>query len=375
MKKGYKKLLLFEVILLIVLILNSFVWNILNEYGMVVFLLISIMVFKLLFGFEKDRHRYIKDIIFELLIVLLVSFLLYYLFGILIGFYKANNYYTFNGIKTFILPTILFIVLKEFLRYQILTKSEGSKLLIIATTLLFIFLDISTTIYYENLTTMSDMFMFIALTFLPSVSNNIVCSYISSKFGYKPNILWLLVTDLYIYLLPIIPNPNEYILSIIRFVFPFIIAYRVYLFIDKAEDKEIDRDYNKTNKLSLIFPTIVVVTLVYFTSGYFNYYALAIASGSMEPNIHKGDVVVVEKIEDKFSSIEEGEVIAYKYGDVIVVHRVVNIVEDNGEYYFYTKGDANTNEDNYAIREEMVIGVVNFRIPYIGLPTVWFNEL
>ena len=77
MKKGYKRLLFFEIIIFLILILNSFVWNILKEYNMVIFLIISIIIFKMFIGIEKDRHRYIKDIIFNIVIFLLASFLVY----------------------------------------------------------------------------------------------------------------------------------------------------------------------------------------------------------------------------------------------------------------------------------------------------------
>ena len=114
--------------------------------------------------------------------------------------------------------------------------------------------------------------------------------------------------------------------------------------------------------------------MVYFTSGYFHYYAIAVASGSMEPKIHKGDIVIVEKIDKNYSSIKEGQVLVYKYNNVVIVHRIVKIVENNGKYYFYTKGDANASADNYEIPEQNVIGITNVYIPYVGLPTVWLNE-
>ena len=58
----------------------------------------------------------------------------------------------------------------------------------------------------------------------------------------------------------------------------------------------------------------------------------------------------------------------------MVVHRIINILEENGEYYIYTKGDANVSPDNYAVEESMIMGTVVVKIPYVGLPTVWLNE-
>ena len=95
----------------------------------------------------------------------------------------------------------------------------------------------------------------------------------------------------------------------------------------------------------------------------------------MTPNILKGDIVVIKKIDGDYSKLKKGQVIAYKYDNVIIVHRLINIIEEKGTYYFYSKGDANEKEDNWVINEDMIIGVVNVKIPYLGLPTVWLNEL
>ena len=134
MKKSYKKLIIFDIILAIILILNSFILNILgNYYYMDIFLLLLLIAFKFIFGLEKDGHRYIKDIIVNMTIVYLISFILYYVFGIFIGFNKTDNFLTFYGIRTFIVPYIIMIIIREFLRYQMLTKTEKSKSLTIVT--------------------------------------------------------------------------------------------------------------------------------------------------------------------------------------------------------------------------------------------------
>ena len=374
MKKGYKKLLIFQLILLVIFIFNSFVSSILTKYNQIIFLIIILIFFKFLFGFEKDRHRYIKDLILETIIFLLTYFIIFYLSGIIIGFAKTTNYYTLSGFIDFIIPLVLSIILKEYLRYMMLTKSEYCKLLNVTTVILFIIFDVSNAIFYNSFSNNYDSFMFISLTLLPAIGNNIVCSYISRSSGYKPVILYLLCINLYQYLLPIIPNPNEYLLSVINLLVPFSYGFSIYRFYSRVKDEDILRDYNKKKINSLIPALIISIIAVYFTSGYFKYYMVAIASGSMTPNINKGDVVIIEKT-NKYDEIEVGQVMAYKYNNVIVVHRVIRKINDDGSYYFYTKGDNNLDEDNYPIKEDMVIGVVDVKIPYIGIPTVWLNNL
>ena len=374
MKRGYKRLLFFEMFLFIILILNSFVWNILSNYMMIIYLIIVILLFKLFFGFEKDRHRYLKDIIMEFVIFLLTFFVLYYLLGIIIGFARTGNYYTLYGVEKFIFPTICYIILRELLRYGIMCKAQGNRLLIIITIILFILLDISNTFYLNDFSTSYKVLVFIGLSLLPAISNNIVFSYFTLKMGYKPIIFYALIMGLYQYLLPIIPNPDEYLSSVINFLLPIILCYRLYLFYKKDMDEEVMRDYHRKRFFPLLIPLFIVIVLVYFSSGYFRYWAIAVATGSMRPVINKGDVVIIKKI-DNYDTLKKGDVIAFHYNNVMIVHRIINIVEDRNDMYFYTKGDANEEDDNFAIKKNMIVGVVNNRIPFVGMPTVWLNEL
>ena len=374
MKKGYIKILIFQIVLFVILILNSFVSDILSGYKFILFLLGALGIFKLFFGFEKDRNRYTKDIIFEMVIILLVYFILIYLLGVVIDFAKISDYYNWYGLKTYIIPLIITIILKEILRYMMLKKSEGCKLLFITTIVLFIFVDISEAIYYNGFKTGYDTFIFIALSLLPAISSNIVFNYLAVQSGYKPIIFYLLITRLYVYLIPIIPDLNEYLTAIINFILPIIMGYKLYNFFQKENDEDIDREYNKKRIGVWVLPGILTLVIVYFTSGYFHYYALAIATGSMEPKISRGDIVIVEKIEDRIAELEVGRVIAYKHNEVVVVHRINKIVEEDNERFFYTKGDANNHVDNYVVKENEIIGTVDFAVPYAGLPTIWLNE-
>lgn len=376
MKKSYVKLYLIELLLFFIFILNSFVSSILNQYNMVIFLVVAIIIIKLMFGIERDRHRYTKHVMIEIIIYLLFYFILYYISGLFFSFARTGNYYTWYGLKNFIVPAALIVISKEILRNMILTKSEGNKMLIIVTCILFVFLDITNAIYYNRFETKYETFLFIALYLLPAISSNALCTYISIKNGYKPVILYLMILRLYPYLLPIVPNPSQYIVSVIDFAAPFLLWRRIYLFYQKEQDREVSRDYHqKRHIIPLITALILVGIMVYFTSGYFHYHAIAVASGSMNPNVKKGDVVVIEKIEGNYDLLQEGQVIAYRYDGVIIVHRLIKITKYKDHYYFYTKGDANSREDNWTVEEDMIIGIINYKVSYIGWPTVWLNEL
>lgn len=375
MKRSYKKLIIFDIIVIIILALNSFILNILgNYYYMDIFLLLLLITFKFLFGFEKDRYRYIKDIFANIIIILLISFIIYYIFGIFIGFYRTTNYLTVFGFKTFIFPFVLMVIMREYLRCQMLNKTEKSKILTITTFIVFVLLELSPSFASTNTSGIYGKFMFAALTVLPVISNNIVCTYIAKKVGYKVNIFWLLVANLYTVFIPIAPNDGLYIQSLIKFLYPYILMYNTYSFYKKRENNAPISYVKKRIYFEIPILAIIVFGLAYFVSGFFRYYAIAVATGSMNPNIKVGDVVIVDQHKD-YKKLEVGDIIAYEYGKVVIVHRLCDIVVVSEDYYFYTKGDANEEKDNYIIYPNTIIGDVKVKIPYIGLPTVWLNKV
>lgn len=375
MRTGHKKLLVFEIMILTVLLINSFVSNILSNYYMPIFLLATLILFRIAFGYTRPTKRYVKDIIFDIVILLIIFFILFYILGIFIGYARIDNYLTWYGFKTFIFPLVFTLILRELLRYQIISKCDDNKILIIATVILFIIFEISNTLYFSDLKSGYGIFIFIAMYLLPAISTSISCTYISKKIGYKPVLLYLFVIELYQYIIPIIPNPDKYLTSVIHLVLPIVLLLRVMRFFKFEEDEVQDSRAKKSSPIGIVISAMLIITIVYFTSGYFKYYAVAVATGSMEPNIKVGDIVIIEQMKKDYDKLEIGDVLAFKYNGVIVVHRIVNKIKKGDEYFFYTKGDNNGAQDNYVISPDSIVGVVNHKIDYLGLPTVWLNNL
>ena len=97
-------------------------------------------------------------------------------------------------------------------------------------------------------------------------------------------------------------------------------------------------------------------------AGYVPYVVL---SGSMEPAYAKGSICYAKSVDPDI--IQEKDVIVFPYSsgsEKMVVHRVVSIDKDAKEYK--TKGDANANEDSFAVGFANLKGKVDFGIPLIG---------
>lgn len=376
MEKNYIKLIIFDIVLIILLLLTIFLPVKLNYYHVVLFLVVLIILFKVIFGTKANDCRFVRDMNYNFIIIFLSFFLIYYLLGIIVGFVKTENYFTLEGILNFVLPYILFITIKEYLRYQMINKIPKFRLNKILVCLLFILVDLILYVDTHTFKNNSSLFMFIIVNCFPAISSSIVCSYISDKVSYKSNIFWLLIFNLYGFVIPIVPDTGLYLGALIKFLFPFVILYSVYSYFRK-------RNRNipiKEKKLSIKYLFIEIMlylfglTMIYFTSNLFRYSTIAIASGSMVPEFYRGDVLIIDKKFD-ISKLKEGQVIAYKYNSTMIVHRIKQIERVDGEYFIYTKGDANDFTDNYVIYENMVVGIAFHKIPYIGLPTIWISEL
>ena len=84
-------------------------------------------------------------------------------------------------------------------------------------------------------------------------------------------------------------------------------------------------------------------------------------TGSMEPTIPVGSVVVIKPVDPE--TLKIGDIICFKLSEPSsVTHRIFNITDEG----FTTKGDANEDPDQWTVKKENVIGKVVLTIPYIG---------
>ena len=97
----------------------------------------------------------------------------------------------------------------------------------------------------------------------------------------------------------------------------------------------------------------------------------------MEPTIKVGDVIYVDKsYHSKIDRIKEQDIIVFKINGNIYCHRVIKINQNNGNILLVTKGDREGQAiDTWTVTKNELIGRVDFRLKYIGLPSVWLKNL
>ena len=81
-------------------------------------------------------------------------------------------------------------------------------------------------------------------------------------------------------------------------------------------------------------------------------------------NIAGGDMIFAQDVD--VQKLEVDNIILFKQGKSLVLHRIVEI-DDSGEMRsFITKGDANNTEDSKPVLEDAVVGIYKMRVPKLG---------
>ena len=123
----------------------------------------------------------------------------------------------------------------------------------------------------------------------------------------------------------------------------------------------------RVGRFAAILFLILIATGSLFTiiSPFFGWRSEVVISGSMEPALQTGSVVVVQPVGPEY--IRTGDIMMYSSPDKksLTTHRVVKI-ESEPNLRFITKGDANNNPDIMPIEPDHVVGIVAFNLPYLG---------
>ncbi len=88
--------------------------------------------------------------------------------------------------------------------------------------------------------------------------------------------------------------------------------------------------------------------------------ASMVLTGSMEPEISAGDLIVVKETDEFYVD----QIIVFRTGNTPTVHRIIAIDEETG--MITTQGDANNTADD-PITTDVIKGEVIFVVPYVGI--------
>ena len=95
---------------------------------------------------------------------------------------------------------------------------------------------------------------------------------------------------------------------------------------------------------------------------------LIVLTDSMYPEIKSGDLIICDTA--TAADVKQNDVISFfdpaGNGTSIVTHRVIEIVEEDGQTKFRTRGDNNNTEDKMLVPAENIVGIYKMRIAGAG---------
>lgn len=338
------------------------------------FLLVLFFISYFLLGFQKNKMNSIrKETSTMIVICVLLYFILIYGIGFFTGFLK--NSYSMNIITMIgnVFSPLFIIIFEELFRYNLIRANKDKKYIVVLTAACLIIFDLCINLFIKDYA-FDVIFVQITTIGLPIFVKHCVMTYLSLELGYIPILFYRIMVEIYIYIVPVIPDIGNYFISMLGIIMPLIIFVYCSRML-KEYYNGVERDFaKKMFSIADVPIALIIVVLMILVSGVFRYQLIGVASGSMNPVIKKGDAVMIDQ-KILVNDLKTGDIIAYKKDNLIIIHRIVNINIEDDIVIFSTKGDANNTEDDIKLNIDDIKGKVIFDVPYIAWPSVYLSEL
>ena len=220
-----------------------------------------------------------------------------------------------------------------------------------------------------------DRFIFAASTVLPTLADSAVRSALVLFGGMGASVLYAGAIGVFQHVFPFLPDLPWLASSAIGLCFP--IFFLLYLREQFRGEEYGARTERQRVSFAWYAELLCAVAFYWFCIGVFPVYPTVILTGSMEPGIHPGDVILVRKLssEEELDMLSAGTVISYHRDKISITHRILEIREDEaGNRQFITKGDNNASADTAPVSPNQIAGRVIRVVPRIGIPVLLLNS-
>lgn len=324
-------------------------------------------------GMKKNKlQTYLKEIpkLYLLCLIMGASYLFtYIMLGVIQGFGKNPFDVSPRGIFLNLLRIIPYIICSEMIRDRYINsrRSHEQKSAVIFSALIFTLLDQNPReIFNIAALNTEGAIKLIGGSLLPGFMLNSSLSRIIVLGGWKSTLIIRVFFDCSNYFFKVLPDLDWLTKAVLGIVFPIIIAEIICNKVSKKNDKKM-KIKDKSNPIETAVTYITAISIVWFSVGVFPVFPTLILTGSMEPLIMPGDVVIMRNATNE--EIEIGDIIQFYTGDYFVIHRVVEVVGDK----YRTKGDNNNVEDKNLVAKEQIKGKYIFHVPKIGEATLYLK--
>lgn len=321
------------------------------------------------------RQRHHSFIIQLCLIFSMIYIFIYMLSGFIFSFGDSPYSQDFSALCVNILRSFITIFTYEYFRFLLLYNNKNKHNRILYYSIISIAFTILNINFNSLLTinTFKEFTIIFIQSLLPIIITQFFLTYLSSNAGWLPAFVYIFIVQTFFYFPPILPNLNWLVEGLVNFILPscfFITLISITKYIDKKPSRQ---PYSKENFTGLVITLIFSILLIWFTSGLFPLYPSVIATGSMEPLIKPGDVIIIEKIsKDNVKNLTEGDIIQFTSNNATICHRIIEVIEPVSKYR--TKGDNNNVADSEILTVDHIQGIVRTHVPYIGWPTLLIKK-
>lgn len=297
--------------------------------------------------------------------------------GLLYGFGKSPYSRSIIGILLNILTVGTMVAARETARsYFVNSFIKKEKLVVFLLIALFMTMLEYPLSKFERLNDTEALVKFVAQYLVPDFCQNLFATYLAFLGGSIPAAAYMGILKAFHWLSPILPNLKWIITALIGIMCPvfFLTAMQnIYLKEIRAVKKS---DSDNESPISWMITCILSIGIVWFSVGVFPIYPSVIATGSMEPLIMPGDVILVEKImkEEDTEELNKGDIIQFRMEDFLVSHRIIEIVEGEKGKSYRTKGDNNNSADSDLVLPQDIKGKIVQIVPKVGWPTLLIKQ-
>ncbi len=374
MKQDKKKIYIISTSILVALIITLFIPFLTGRILGAIILFPCAIICILLIKKRNVLSINTNQIIMIMSVMGIVYLVLYYLSIFRFGYVKTGYGLKWETILKLIIPILTIIVSSEIIRF--ILQSQKSKIVTVHAYFICLIADVLICANISGINSFSTFMDVVGLTLFPGITYNLLYNYLSKRYGFVPNLIYRILTVLVFYFIPYGSGISDSLVAFINVIIPI----GIYYFIDSLYERKRRYALGETSvtikRLSKVFTAVCLVmmlSVIMLISNQFRYGAFVIATESMTGEINKGDIIIYEEYGDQV--IFEGLVIVFEKDSSVIVHRVEKIEIINGIKRYYTKGDANEDPDAGFITEGNIIGVVNYKLPFLGYPSLWIRNL
>ncbi len=331
--------------------------------------ILALLLFLLLKDYVLDYRGYFIGVIKLVPFIFGIKLTADVVSGAAFGFGLNVNSLDIISALIAVLKNVPIVLAVESLRVYALRKlsskitSELARVLITAT--LFTLISVSAIKILNSFSEPQLLTSYLIKLIPPELAKNILLSELALAGGLRASSLYSILLTSYRWLSPYLPVPPWYVEVVIDIA---ILSTQVLALFTLLHGLPSRRSYSRKPGTEVLWVVgLFAVIVLAVAASHSNYRVMVVMSGSMEPYIRAGDVVIVGPAGPE--DIDVGDVIAYASPSGVILHRLVNVIEgDDGGVLYVFKGDANPVEDPEPLPPEAIVGEMRVLIPYVGIP-------